>query len=72
MALQGGQHRVDVAAQVLERALQLKVAHDAQQGVAQAVLGRAVGAVGRQRGRLVVFNVLGLTAGRTKMKSLRK
>ena len=53
------QHVVDVAAEVLEVALQLVVGDDAQQRVAQRLARRVVGAVGGPRGRLVVFDVLG-------------
>ena len=50
---------VDVAAQILELARELEVVDHAQQRLAQRFLGRVVGAVGRQRGRLVVLDVLG-------------
>jgi len=54
---------VDVVPQVLERARELEVRHDAQHRLAQAFRGAGpvgvVGAVGRRGGRLVVLDVLG-------------
>ncbi len=52
-------HRVDVALQILESAIELEVGDDAEPGGAQRLAGRVVGAIGRQRGRLVVLDVLG-------------
>ena len=55
-----GRHQVgDVAAEVLELASELEVGDDAVPGLDHRVLGRVVGAIGRQRRRLVVLEVVG-------------
>ncbi len=52
-------HRGDVAVEVLELALELEVGDDAVPGLDQRLPCRVVGAVGRQRRRLVVLEVVG-------------